>query len=308
MKLKNKLAALLVASVSLAASSSNAATYAAGDLVLFFFQENGSQTVYVNLGQAYTYRGAAAGPQDATTVTNILQSRNSTQNVAGVTTAVTNLGTTLSNAFGGTWASMTNLYAGLAAVRSSSGSTTAAAVNGDPSRTIYTSVANDLVSDPGNRSGLGNTDMTTIASGIISMNTKFLGANDILQAGVADSNIDDQNPFFASGILDTAFGSLAGGVAQKGTATSLGSFGDVSNVQFALDLHRILATNGGAGTITAGLDSEGNTIPLRTSTYEGTITINSNGVVGFSAVPEPSSVMLLGLGAGTLAFRRRRNA
>jgi hypothetical protein len=203
---------------------------------------------------------------------------------------------------------MTNLYAGLAAVRSASTSTSATAVNGDPSRTIYTSVANNLVDEPGGRVVPGNTDMTTIANNTISMNTKFLGSNDILQAGVADSFIDEQNPFFASGILDTAFGSLAGGVAQVGTATSLGSFGDVSNVEFALDLHRILATNGGAGTITAGLDSEGNTIPLRTSTYEGTITINSSGVVGFSAVPEPSSVMLLGLGAGALAFRRRRSA
>jgi hypothetical protein len=221
---------------------------------------------------------------------------------------VTNLGTTLTNAFGASWASMTNLYAGLAAVRSASTSTSATAVNGDPSRTIYTSVANNLVDEPGGRVVPGNTDMTTIANNTISMNTKFLGSNDILQAGVADSFIDEQNPFFTSGILDTAFGSLAGGVAQVGTATSLGSFGDVSNVEFALDLHRILATNGGAGTITAGLDSEGNTIPTRTSTYEGTITINSSGVVGFSAVPEPSSVMLLGLGAGALAFRRRRNA
>jgi hypothetical protein len=305
MKLKNKLAAMLVASGSLvAATTSNAASYVAGDLVLFFFQENGSQTVYVNLGQAYTYRGAAAGSQDATAVTNILESRGSTQSGA----AVTNLGTTLTNAFGASWASMTNLYAGLAAVRSASTSTTATAVNGDPSRTIYTSVANNLVDEPGGRVVPGNTDMTTIANNTISMNTKFLGTNDILQAGVADSFIDEQNPFFTSGILDTAFGSLAGGVAQVGTATSLGSFGDVSNVEFALDLHRILATNGGAGTITAGLDSEGNTIPTRTSTYEGTITINSSGVVGFSAVPEPSSVMLLGLGAGALAFRRRRNA
>jgi hypothetical protein len=305
MKLKNKLAAMLMASGSLvAASTSNAASYAAGDLVLFFFQESGSQTVYVNLGQAYTYRGAAAGSQDATAVTNILESRGSTQSGA----AVTNLGTTLTNAFGASWASMTNLYAGLAAVRSASTSTSATAVNGDPSRTIYTSVANNLVDEPGGRVVPGNTDMTTIANNTISMNTKFLGSNDILQAGVADSFIDEQNPFFASGILDTAFGSLAGGVAQVGTATSLGSFGDVSNVEFALDLHRILATNGGAGTITAGLDSEGNTIPLRTSTYEGTITINSSGVVGFSAVPEPSSVMLLGLGAGALAFRRRRSA
>ena len=248
--------------------TANGGTYTAGDLVLFFFQENGSQTIYVNLGPAHTYRGNAAGPKDAPKNLNIL-----------------NIKSALDQAYGTNWATKDNVYAGLAAVRSASTSTTAAAVNGDPSRTIYTSVANNLVDEPGGRVVPGNTDMTTIANTTISMNTKFLGSNDILQAGVADSFIDEQNPFFASGILDTAFGSLAGGVAQVGTATSLGSFGDVSNVEFALDLHRILATNGGAGTITAGLDSEGNAIPLRTSTYEGTITINSNGVVGFSVIP-----------------------
>lgn len=304
MKLKNKLAALLVASVSLAASSSNAATYAAGDLVLFFFQEGGTETVYVNLGQAYTYRGAAAGSQDATAVGNILQSRSSTQSGS----AVTNLGTTLSTAFGASWASMTNLYAGLAAVRSNSTTTTAAAVNGDPSRTIYTSVANNLVDAPGGRVVATTTGMTTISNGIISMNTQFLGSDDVLQAAVANSRIDDQNPFFAPEILGTAFGGFAGGVAQAGTAGTLGSYGDVTNVEFALDLHRILATEGGSGTITGGLDADGNAVPIRTSTYEGTITINSTGVVGFSAVPEPSSVTLLGLAAGALAFRRRRNA
>jgi hypothetical protein len=307
MKLKNKLAALLVASVSLAASSSNAATYAAGDLVLFFFQENGSETVYVNLGQAYTYRGAAAGPQDATTVTNILQSRNSTQNEA----AVTNLGTTLTNAFNSNWASMTDLYVGLAAVRSNSTSTTST-VNGDPSRTLYTSVANNLVDAPTGRVVNTNNGMTSIASGIQSMNSLFSGGDDVLQAAVGSSRIDDQNPFLSAGILGTAFGGFSGGVAQRGTAGSLGTFtgidGDVENVEFALDLHRILAVNSGTGTITGGLDAEGNPVPVRTSTYEGTITINSSGVVGFSAVPEPSSVTLLGLAAGALAFRRRRNA
>ena len=305
MKLKNKLAAMLVASGSLvAASTSNAASYAAGDLVLFFFQENGSETVYVNLGQAYTYRGAAAGSQDATAVTNILESRGSTQSGA----AVTNLGTTLTTAFGDEWASMTNLYAGLAAVRSNSTSTSAAAVNGDPSRTLYTSVANDLVDAPAGRTVQTNNGMTTISGGIQSMNSLFTGSNDVLQAAVGSSRIDDQNTFLSAGILGTAFGGFGGGVAQVGTATSLGSFGDVSNVEFALDLHRILATEGGAGTITGGLDSEGNAVPVRTSTYEGTITIDSSGVVGFSAVPEPSSVTLLGLAAGALAFRRRRNA
>jgi hypothetical protein len=304
MKLNNKLAAMLVASMSLAASPSHAASYVAGDLVLFFFQEGGSETVYVNLGQAYTYRGAAAGSQDATAIGNILQSRSSTQSGS----AVTNLGTTLTTAFGSGWADATNIYAGLAAVRSNSTSTTAAAVNGDPSRTIYTSVSNDLLGNPGGRVVATSTGMTTISNGIISMNTQFLGTDDVLQAAVGDSRIDDQNPFFTAGILGTAFGGFAGGVAQAGTTGTLGSYGDVTDVEFALDLHRILATEGGAGTIPGGFDSEGNPVPIRTSTYEGTITINSSGVVGFSAVPEPSSVTLLGLAAGALAFRRRRNA
>jgi hypothetical protein len=248
--------------------TANGGTYTAGDLVLFFFQENGSQTIYVNLGPAHTYRGNAAGPKDAPKNLNIL-----------------NIKSALDQAYGTNWATKDNVYAGLAAVRSASTSTTAAAVNGDPSRTIYTSVANNLVDEPGGRIVPGNTDMTTVANNIISMNTRFPENVDYAVVPSADSFIERQNPFFAPGILDTAFGSLAGGVAQVGTATSLGSFGDVSNVEFALDLHRILATNGGSGTITAGLDSEGNAIPLRTSTYEGTITINSNGVVGFSVIP-----------------------
>jgi hypothetical protein len=141
MNLKKQLTAIclsLCAAMAAIPSTANGAAYVAGDLVLFFFQEGGTGTVYVNLGQAYTYRGSAAGSQDAPTVLNTFLIRYSTQSGA----AVTNLGTTLTNAFGANWANMTNLYAGLAAVRSSSTSTTAAAVNGDPSRTIYISNTN----------------------------------------------------------------------------------------------------------------------------------------------------------------------
>ncbi|MBU6170509.1 MAG: immunoglobulin domain-containing protein [Verrucomicrobia bacterium] len=279
MNLKRRLGSFFLtifATLMAAPLAANGGTYTAGDLVLFFFQENGSQTIYVNLGPAYTYRGNAAGPQDAPKNLNILDIKSA-----------------LDQAYGTDWATKDNVYAGLAAVRSNSTSTAAAAVNGDPGRTIYTSVANDLVSDPGNRSGLGNTDMTSIANGIISMNTRFPANVDYAVVPSADSFIPGQNPFLAPGILDTAFNSLAGGVAQKGTAGSLGSFGNVSNVEFALDLHRILATNGGSGTITGGLDSAGNPVPIRTSTYEGTITINSSGVVGFSAVP-PAAITISG--------------
>jgi uncharacterized repeat protein (TIGR02543 family) len=277
MNLKQKLAAICLtfcAATAAIPSTSNAGTYATGDLVLYFFQEAGTQTIYANLGPAYTYRGGAAGSQDAVKTLNIL-----------------NLKSALEEAYGTNWAQLDNLYAGLAAVRSSSTFTTAAAVNGDPGRTVYTSVANNLVDEPGGRIVPTNTGMTTISNGMISMNTRFPADVDFAVVPSADSFIERQNPFFAPGILGTAFGGFAGGVAQKGENSPLGTFGDISNVEFALNLHRILATEGGAGTIIGGLDADGNPVPIRTSTYEGTITINSNGIVGFSvaaSAPPPA--------------------
>lgn len=292
MKLKNKYAAMLVASGSLiAASSAQAASYVAGDLMLYFFQEGGTQTVFANLGQAHTYRGATAGAQEA---------------IANPNYNIVSLGSTLGTAFGAGWQSLTNLYVGLAGVYSAS-TGTSVQQNGDPNRTLYFSMGNNLVDEVGNRAFASNTGMTSAANGIISMATTFTGTDSILISAVGDSRIDDQNPFFAPGILGTAFGAFAGGVAQAGTSGTLGSFGNVNDVEFALDLHRILATTSPTGTIN-GVDIDGNAVAIRNSMYEGTLTIDSSGVVGFSAVPEPSSVTLLGLGAGALIFRRRRNA
>jgi hypothetical protein len=292
MKFKNKLASLLVASGSLAAASSaHAAAYAAGDLVLYFFQEGGSQTVYANLGAATGFRGSVAGPSDAVKNLNVLD-----------------LKSALSQAFGQNWASMDNLYAGLIASNNAFTSTTTAAVNGDPNRTAYFSAPNNLAEEVLGRNIGGNSAMTVLATQIAALGSGFTGNDDFLIVPAGPSNqIMGQNPFFASGQLDMAFLTFDGGIAQVGTDGTYGSLGGVSNVEFALDLHRMLAAPGAAGTIN-GVDADGNPIAQRTSMYEGTITINSNGVVGFQAVPEPSSVMLLGLGAGALAFRRRRSA
>jgi hypothetical protein len=305
MKLKNKLAAMLVASGSLAAASSaHAAAYAAGDLMLYFFQEGGSQTVYANLGQARNYRGSEAGSSDVVSNLNV----KSWGSNLGTVNESSSLGTTLTSAFGSNWATLTNLYAGLIAANNSLTSTSTAAVNGDPNRTIYFSAPNNLVDEVVGRSVAGNSAMTTLATNIAGMGAGFTGTDDFLISPADISNkIMSQNPFFTAGTLGTAFGGFAGGIAQVGTSGTRGSYGDVSNVEFALDLHRILATTTASGTIN-GVDADGNAIAARTSMYEGTITINSNGVVGFQAVPEPSSVMLLGIGAGALAFRRRRNA
>ena len=292
MKLKNKLASLLVASGSLAAASSaHAAAYAPGDLMLYFFQEGGSQTVLANLGAATGYRGSVAGPSDAVKNLNVLD-----------------LKSALSQAFGQNWASLDNLYAGLIAANNAFVSLTTAAVNGDSNRTLYFSAPNNLADEVLGRNIGGNSAMTILATQIAAQGSTFTGADDFLTSPADVSNqIMNQNKFLTSGILGQAYGGFSGGIAQVGIDGTYGSLGGVSNVEFALDLHRMLSAPDAAGTIN-GVDADGNAIATRTSMYEGTITINSNGVVGFQAVPEPSSVMLLGLGAGALAFRRRRSA
>jgi hypothetical protein len=260
--------------------TSRAAPYAQGDLVLYFFQEGGTQTIYANLGPAHTYRGNAAGPQDAVKNLNIL-----------------NLKSALEQAFGANWAQENNIYAGLAGVFSASTGTTAIQ-NGDPNRTLYFSMPNNLVDEVGNRTFASSGGMTTAANGIISMNTRFPEGVDFGVVPSEDSFIERQNPFLAPNILGTAFGAFAGGIAQVGSAGTLGKFGDISNVEFALDLHRILATISPVGTIN-GVDVDGNPVAIRNSMYEGTITINSNGVVGFLApAPAPPAEITL---TGTLS-------
>ena len=83
---------------------------------------------------------------------------------------------------------------------------------------------------------------------------------------------------------------------QAFTAGTIGSYGAAGAVDGAIDLYRILQTTTGAspsGTVGTG-------------TFLTTLTIDSSGNV--SAVPEPSTYALLGLGAvvGFIAIRRKR--
>jgi hypothetical protein len=154
---------------------------------------------------------------------------------------------------------------------------------------------NNLVDEVGNRTFASSGGMTSAANGIISMNTRFPEGVDFGVVPSEDSFIERQNPFLAPNILGTAFGAFAGGIAQVGSAGTLGKFGDISNVEFALDLHRILATISPVGTIN-GVDADGNPVAIRNSMYEGTITINSNGIVGFSVIPPapPAEISVTG--------------
>ncbi len=284
----NRYALFSAFSFGLAALPAGAANtfYAPGDLVLYFQQEGGTNTVYANLGNT------ATAFRDATT-----------SNVNFL-----NLNSTLTSAFGANWATESTIYAGLAGVWGTS-TTNSTLTNGDPHRTLYVSSSRSSVGTVGvaNSTGwdlvtAGNGAMNSGSTGMFSMNNTFETQYDA-QATVSltsISTIDDQNPFSSPGLQGNAFGAFAGGVQQKGSLSIFGDFGGaVGETEFALDLYRILAKNNISGQVAGD---------LRIGSYEGTVTVGSTGQVSFLAIPEPSSTVLIGLTAGALVLRRRRSA
>ncbi len=236
--------------------------YSEGDLVLFFQQEGGSNTVYANLGNAATvFRGSAAGP-GATNKINFI-----------------NINADLVSAFGAGWASNPAIHAGLAGVYSINNTNATAVVDGDPYRTLYISSGRTAVGTVGQAGSAGylvntNTGMSTGAKNIYSQNnileTTYMAAVTVSPTGI--SRIDDSSPFLQPGLQDTAFEVFAGGVQQAGASGSFGSFGDAGTVEYALDLYRILARTGVAGQVAGN---------LREGSFEGTVTVNSGGMISF---------------------------
>lgn len=269
-KSKNILTALVVAGITAFASSANAATYLAGDLLLGFRATGGtgaSSNLIVNLGQADTvFRDA--------TVNNA---------------SVTNIGALLTSTYGAGWDTRADLFWGVAGVRTAS--PTGAAVDGDPVRTNYLTAAQTSY-NPGVQTSTPWTvgasgDRTAIANAIVSLANNYTTASGTTSAVIDSStgttwstNNNGLTSFTLNGSIEGSFGSGAGGTS--------------------LDLYRILNSNTGASpTGTVG-----------TGSYEGTFTLSNAGLVGFNvtaaAVPEPSRALLGGLGLAGVLFRRRR--
>ncbi len=275
-KPKKLLAMLAMVGISAAATPVNAATFAAGDLLLGFHASGGtgaSSTYVVNLGQADTiYR-------DAT----------------GNISSIIDIGSALTAIYGADWSTRSDLSWGIAGVRSNAA--TGAVVDGDPVKTSYVSAAQTMIS-PGTQQSTewvvpGSTTRATIANNISDVQAAFAaaagygGTNGNLTAEIftsVDNSWEDKNTGMDSfGLGDTIEGNF--GAGASGTA---------------LDLYRILNTNTGANP--TGI--------VGTGSYEGTFTISSDGVVSFSvgAVPEPSRAILAGAGLAGLMLRRRRRA
>lgn len=292
MPMRMALSAAVLSMLAIGGAKGANTLYAPGDLVLYFQQQGGANTVYVNVGNAATnFRGAAAGAADGGYNLNFI-----------------NISTTLESAFGPNWASSSTVYAGMAGVWGGEPDDETLQ-NGDPSRTLYVSKARTSVGTVGVAGSSGwtvntNTGMTNGAAGIYNQNNVFEQNYDVSATVslAAISRIDENNPFTTAGsitIQGTAFNIFGGGVQQQGAAGSFGNVWGAGDVEFALDLYRITATNSIAGQV-PGI--------LRQGSYEGTMTVNSSGDVSFVAVPEPSALALTGLAACTLLIRRRRTA
>jgi hypothetical protein len=263
--------------------------YAPGDVVLFFQQFGGSNTVMLNVGAGITYRDATS---------NILN--------------IANIGSLLSNGttgFGSSWYDTSSLWWGAAGVRSNSTSTTSQ-TDGDPGRTLYVSRNRTALGTEGSAGSTpwevdSNGSMTTGANGIIAMANRMetTSVTTTLVEGTAASNIDDQNLFNILGSPTVSFGVLpSGGVQGNFGAGSFGTFGGVA-AEGALDLYRILATSAPTGTVI----DPGNV--NRTGNYQGTFVIEQDGDVSFivAPIPEPTTMgATLALGLVAAGMRRRR--
>jgi hypothetical protein len=156
----------------------------------------------------------------------------------------------------------------------------AAAAGGDGASVLYAGKPQSpfgTFATPYNRAI--QTIQNNVVSQILTMKNQYLGRNSTANSDVAlieqtseGNDWGDFNPGSQSFSYFNGFeGDFSGGVNGS-----------------ALDLFR-MAPASGAGT------------------YEGTFTINSSGAVTFTnVVPEPSSAVLIGLGASLLGFLRRR--
>lgn len=268
---KHLLTALVVAGISAVAFPAKAATFATGDLILGFRSNTTTtQTLLVNLGSATALRDA-----NSSTGTTLI-----------------NIGSALTDAFGATWATQTDLFWGAAGVYSSSDLDPV--VNGDPARTVYATKAHTSLTDIGvKNSGTASvsTDggMSTISGNIAALQQTFIGSTAAYNGGLAAIVSTGANNNWED--LTTASNDFGSGFNWEGVVgTSPGN---------VLDLYRILADTTGASP----------TGTLRSGSWEGTISLGTDGAVTFAstaAVPEPSRTLLAFVGIVGLFMRRRR--
>lgn len=267
---------VLGAGIATAGSSAMAAfTFTDGDLILGFQATSGTgsdKNVFFNLGSGTGFRD------------------NGNQGLLG------NISGALSATYGGDWYDRTDLYFGIVGNLNQnppSGIGSRPPEDGDPSRTFYLSAATAV---PGaalliaggtySSSALG-----TAGNSVSSMEGIFPNLTELASGtAVLDQTLNPvewANSWTNYNPPGAAFNTFTGGIQQN--------FGKDVDMTF-VDLQRVLATNTGAEP--TGIVGGG--------TYVTTFGIGSDGSI--SAIPEPSSSLLLLAAGAAMTFRRRRTA
>jgi PEP-CTERM motif len=294
MKPKNILTTAILAATGLALSTSAQAQnpgFANGDLIMAFRAVNGTgsdRTVMVSLGNTATVF------------------RDSNVNNINLDNIV-NVNSILTTEFGMGWYDNTNLFWGAAGSWSNE-NPPAALLNGDPNQTIYMSKARTLTIANENLASStlntpGTSAHTTAATQIQTLNNTFeaqlSGQATVLNtvAGTWEEyNVTNSGTFVQS----TAWGAYTGGIQQRFTAGSYGTFSNGA-VEGALDIYRAQFAN----DFTGQFDEGG---ALRAPQFQGFLTIDQAGNVDFTVtpVPEPSSIGLFAAGSVLVGLIRRR--
>lgn len=270
MQIKSKylLTMLVVAGISVAALPANAATFVAGDLLLGFRATGGTGST-------------------SNLVVNLGQADTVYRDATSGIASIADLGAILTSTYGSDWATRSDLSWGVVGVRSASSLNST--VDGDPQRTNYLSIAQSAYA-PGTQQSAAPTIGTGTARGDVATAINDLGLAYAAASGTtfAVLNASTANSWTDQVVTDNNF--AYGASVEASSVNGIDATG--------LDLYRILHTTTGAnpsGTIGTG-------------SYEGTFTISSSGVVGYSvgAVPEPSRALLAACGLGGLLLRRRR--
>lgn len=261
---------LLAASPALAQNTA----HTPGDLVLFLHNPGGSQgdgmQVFASLGNTATaFRQAFVSGQNLTNVANI-------QSV-------------MTNTYGVDWASQDTLWGGLGGSWSSS--TGSSLQNGDPGRTIYSSMPRTATGTPGQPSSTQltfNTDtgITTCANAVAALGNVFETGASAQVAAITNglgTTVGSVHPIDSFGAGSGWNGTVpAPGVQQQGSADSIASFGPFTNVEFLWDLYRVQARNNVSGQFGIG-------DPVRQGVFLGTVVLTTAGDVHFVAAVSAAS-------------------
>ncbi len=264
----------LVCGAFSASSLRAAMTYTQGDLLLVFRQTGNNQTYMVDLGSATTFR-------DATNTINL---------------GITGIAADLSGAFGSTWYTDGTVFASIVG-----GNNQTTALPGDGTGGTLPYYNKSIYVSKSGTGSLSDTPFNTLAQSTVANMANTIGVTlgNVFAAGTATGNnsvgtfIPTSTANDYTDLIPPTTANYFGGLTASTEVNPNGTF----------DLYRILANTNGATDAPSGNG---------VSQYQGAFTISSGGAVSFapqvSAVPEPSRVILMGLGLSGLLLRRRRKA